>query len=65
MLMQIQEYLQLLVRITGVSHGGKPQDYEFKRVARPWYEAKSEESEEDKKSKEQAEVARLAASIRK
>lgn len=62
-LIQIQEYLQMLVRYGAIDHGAKAAEVPFHPMTRPWYEPKEELPEEVKKEKELAEVATFAANF--
>lgn len=65
LLLQIQEYLQMLVRYGAIDHGAKAAEVPFHPMPRPWYEYKPEQPEEVKKDKEQVEVAQFAAHFKK
>ena len=65
MLIQIQELLQLILRVNVISSGGKDSQVTFQSVNRPWYEAKEEKTEEVKQEDQKKSIAQFAQSFKR
>lgn len=62
-LIQIREFLELLLNVTISANGGKPT--EFKPVERPWWVPAEDETEEEADAKRVAELTSFARLLKK